>query len=206
MAGVCMLFPATAGAQPVVTSFSSPPPDSLAAGVRTVLNTNAVKVTIAASVLEFWWVSALAASGADLSGWDHVADGALVGALRLGGPFKDIRGKSIKPGVYTLRLGRQPQNGDHLGASPHREHLLLSPAPEDTDPKALGFDGLVALSKLTIGASHPAALMLDPPVSSSSVLSVFTTEMDHRGVTMAVNTTNGTVLRFGLIVVGLIEQ
>ena len=61
--------------------------------------------------------------------------------MRVSGTFKEIRGKVVKPGVYTLRYGQQPQNGDHLGISPFREFLLISPAAIDKDPKVLGFDG-----------------------------------------------------------------
>ena len=36
------------------------------------------------------------------------------------------------------------------------------------------------MSKQTIGASHPAALSLDPPVSTAAVLSRYTSELDTR--------------------------
>jgi hypothetical protein len=129
-----------------------------------------------------------------------------VGAVGVTGAFKEIRGKTIQPGVYTLRFGLQPQNGDHLGASPFREYLLLSPASLDTDSKPLGFEGTVAISKQTIGTSHPAALSLDPPVSSAAVLASHTNELDHKGVTFEVSTSPAGTLRFGLILIGLIEH
>ena len=62
--------------------------------------------------------------------------------MRVSGPYKEIRGKVVAPGVYTLRYGLQPQNGDHLGISTFREFLVVSPAAVDTDPKVLGFDGV----------------------------------------------------------------
>jgi hypothetical protein len=153
-----------------------------------------------------WWVSELPVTGGAPAAWSHVAEGSLVGALRVTGTFKEIRGKSVKPGVYTLRFALQPQNGDHLGASPFREYLLISPASADTDPKALGFDGSVAISKQTIGTSHPAALSLDPPVASAPVLSAYSNELDHKGVTFEVKTSPAGALKFGLILVGVIEH
>ena len=37
----------------------------------------------------------------------------------------------VPPGVYTLRLGYQPQDGDHMGTAPHSEFCLACPAAED---------------------------------------------------------------------------
>jgi hypothetical protein len=150
-------------------------------------------------------VSSLPVAGSGSADWSKVAEGSLVGAVRVSGMFKEIRGKAVNPGVYTLRFGLQPQNGDHLGASPFREYLLLSPASSDQDPKPLGFDGTVAISKLTVGTSHPAALSLDPPVSSATPLSSYKNDLEHEGITFQVKTTSGS-LTFGLIVVGLIEH
>ena len=119
-------------------------------------------MTLGEATIEIWWANGVAAT-APGPGWSNVESGTLVGAMRVTGSFKEIRGKVVKPGVYTLRYGQQPQNGDHLGISPFREFLLLSPAAVDRDPKVLGFDGAVAVSKQTIGTSHPASLSLDPP-------------------------------------------
>ena len=120
--------------------------------------------------------------------------------MRVSGDFKEIRGKAVKPGVYTLRYGLQPQNGDHLGISTFRDFVLLSPAALDRDPKALGFDGVVALSKEVIGTAHPASLSLDPPEDApGAALSVYNNELGHEGVVLQIES-----LKFGLIVSGLI--
>ena len=56
----------------------------------------------------------------------RLAEGSVVGGnARDRRLSSDIRGKVVKPGVYTLRYALQPQNGDHLGAAPNREFLLL---------------------------------------------------------------------------------
>jgi hypothetical protein len=183
---------------------SSAPPDAIAAPLRSLLSTTGATVSAGAATLEFWWVSALPAKAA--AEWGQVAEGTFAGVLRVTGPFKEIRGKTVKPGVYTLRLGLQPQNGDHLGVSPFREFLLLSPAEADTDPKPLGFDGTVAISKQTVGASHPAALSIDPPASTAAPLSAVSNEMDLKGVVFEIKTAGGGTLKFGLILSGIIEH
>ncbi|MDO8680320.1 MAG: hypothetical protein Q7R30_17515 [Acidobacteriota bacterium] len=163
-------------------------------------------MTLGESTIEFWWVNGVAITAAG-PGWSNVEGGTLVGALRVTGMFKEIRGKVVKPGVYTLRYGQQPQNGDHLGISPFREFLLLSPAAVDRDPKVPGFDGAVALSKQTIGTSHPASLSLDPPEDApGAVLSAYKNDSGHDGVVFEVKQAGqaAATIKFGLILVGLI--
>jgi hypothetical protein len=204
-AALCVLVPAATHAQITAAARTVAPPAELAAPVKALLGP-ATTVSAGTASLEFWWVTALPVSGSGAFEWSQVAEGTLVGAVRVGGAFKEIRGKTVKPGVYTLRLGLQPQNGDHLGASPFREYLLLSPAAVDADPKPLGFDGTVALSKQTVGASHPAALSLDPPVATAAALTAVTNELDHHGVVIELKTSAGGSFRFGLILIGLIEH
>ena len=183
---------------PSVSPLIDKPPAELAAGVAARL-APAAKITSGAATLEIWLVQKLERS-ADGPGWANVDNGSLVGALRVSGEFKEIRGKAVKPGVYTLRYGLQPQNGDHLGISTFRDFVLLSPAALDQDPKVLGFDGVVALSKEVIGTAHPASLSLDPPEDAAGVpLSVYKNELGHEGVVLQIGS-----LKFGLIVSGLI--
>jgi hypothetical protein len=200
---VCLLaaFAAAVHAEPKVSSLAEKPPAELAGGVAAQL-TPAAKVSVGAATLDLWWVKALAADG---PGWSNVESGTLVGALRVTGAFKEIRGKVVAPGVYTLRFGMQPQNGDHLGISPFREFLVLSPAAADTDPKVLGFDGVVALSKQVIGTSHPANLSLDPPEDApGALLSSYKNESGHDGVVFEIPRQPAGTIKFGLIVSGLI--
>ena len=183
---------------PSVTPLTDKPPADLAAGVAARL-APAAKVTIGAAGLDIWLVQSLERTAAG-PGWSNVDSGTLVGAVRVSGEFKEIRGKAVKPGVYTLRYGLQPQNGDHLGISAFRDFLLLSPAAIDKDPKVLGFDGAVALSKEVIGTAHPASLSLDPPEDApGAVLSAYKNEHGHDGVVLQIGG-----LKFGLIVSGLI--
>jgi len=183
---------------PSVTPLTDTPPADLAAGVATRL-APAAKVTLGAATLDIWLAQELDRTAAG-PGWSGVDSGTLVGALRVSGEFKEIRGKVVKPGVYTLRYGLQPQNGDHLGISTFRDFVLLSPAALDKDPKVLGFDGVVALSKEVIGTAHPASLSLDPPEDApGAVLSTYKNESGHEGVVLQIGG-----LKFGLIVSGLI--
>lgn len=189
------------GAQTKVSPLAEKPPSELAPAVAAALQSSGVKVIVGGATLDIWLVQSLPGDG---PGWSNVDSGTLVGAMRVTGPFKEIRGKVVAPGAYTLRFGLQPQNGDHLGISTFREFLVISPAGVDTDPKVLGFDGVVELSKQVIGTSHPAGLSLDPPEDApGAVLSTYKNEHGHDGVVFEVRKGAGTV-KFGLIVSGLI--
>lgn len=197
------LFAASALAQaPKASVLQEKPTAQLAPAIGSLLSANGAKVVVGDATLDIWWVQSI---GGDGPGWSGVESGTLLGAVRVTGSFKEIRGKVVAPGVYTLRYGQQPQNGDHLGISPYRDFLLLSPAAVDKDPKVLGFDGVVALSKQVIGTSHPASLSIDPPEDApGAVLSAYKNDSGHDGVVFEVARKPSGTIKFGLIVSGLI--
>jgi hypothetical protein len=184
-----------------VTKHTNPAPDEIAAAVKAALAPGGATAKVSDTTIDFWWVKSLDAKGKD---WSTVAEGTLVGAMKVSAPLKDIRGRTIKPGTYLLRYATQPQNGDHLGVSPHREFLLATPAAVDTQPAALGHDAAVELAAKTVSITHPAVLSLDPPVASEAPLTVIQTDAGHTAVVFEVPTA-GAALRFGLILVGRIE-
>ena len=99
----------------------------------------------------------------------------------------------------------RPRSVAFLGISTYRDFLLLSPASADQDPKVLGFDGVVALSKQAIGTSHPASLSIDPPEDApGAVLSGYKNDSGHDGVVFEVARKPSGTIKFGLIVSGLI--
>lgn len=195
-----LAFVAVLDAQLKVSPLAEKPPAGLGPAIASLLQATGTKVIVGGATLDIWLAQAIASDG----GWSGVESGTLVGAMRVTGAFKEIRGKVVAPGVYTLRYGLQPQNGDHLGISTYRDFLVLSPASADTDPKVLGFDGVVALSKQVIGTSHPAALSIDPPEDApGAVLSTYKNDLGHDGVVFEIKA-GGKSLKFGLILTGVI--
>ena len=88
-----------------------------------------------------------------------VPHGALLGAIRFPGRGSDRRGQTIKPGVYTLRFSYYPVDGNHQGAAPQRDFLILSMASADKNPSATpAFDALMDQSRKASGTPHPACL------------------------------------------------
>jgi hypothetical protein len=208
-----ILHPAAQSAEPLSAApHASPPPTGLAAPIAAKLSKSGVRVSVAKGpvTLDFWWVESLPLkSGSAAPSWDDVEEGTVVGAVSLSGDFRDIRGKILKPGIYTLRYGLQPDNGDHLGVSPFRNFLLLSPAAGDSNPAPAGHDGAIDLSKASIGGSHPGVWSIDPPVAKAAALQLHKTTLKHDAVIMEVAVSRdgkpaGT-LRFGVVLHGVIE-
>lgn len=75
----------------------------------------------------------------------------------------DFRGQEIEDGVYTLRYGQQPMDGNHIGTSATSDFLLALPAGEDEDPAAIeDVDALFSRSADAAGTTHPAIFLLLP--------------------------------------------
>lgn len=188
-------------------------PPALASPIASLLGADAVHVDTGKGALDFWWVKAvpLKADSSGTPSWSAVEEGTLVGAVRVATDYPDIRGRIIKAGVYTLRYGIQPSNGDHLGVSPFREFLLIGPSGLDTDITPRGHEGTIEISRRTIGGSHPAVWSIDPPSADGKqpVPGIHTTDLGHQSVIVEVPATRGGspagTLRFGIVLVGKIE-
>ena len=87
--------------------------------------------------------------------------GQVMGVARYPRKGSDFREQDIPAGLYTLRYGQQPVDGAHVGTSPTRDFLLLTPADKDKSPDIIAdFKALSKASAQTTGASHPAILSL----------------------------------------------
>jgi hypothetical protein len=97
----------------------------------------------------------------------------LLGVMQLYAEGHDFKDQAIAKGVYTVRYGLQPVNGDHLGVSPFRDYSLLLPAYKDRTVAILPRKQLETQSSESAGSSHPAVLfMLDVPTSSTKTPSM----------------------------------
>ena len=174
---------------------SDPVPTEIAAPVAAKVAPGGVRATASGTTITFWWVKDPPGAA-----WTEVPEGTLIGAAKVDADMRDIRGRVVKAGVYTLRYGIQPKNDDHFGISPFRDFLLLSPAAVDTDPAARDHDGIIELSRQTLGGKHPAVLSIDPPAGKDAPLSVYTTDLGHKSLIVEVGK-----LKFGIVLIGRIR-
>ncbi len=139
------------------------PPAELAPAIAQALQKDGVKITNNGAAYCEVWFRTDKPSGPKTTEENVtlplIPQGALLGVIRFDGKGADRRGQTIKAGVYTLRYGIMPVNGDHQGAAPQRDFLLMTPASDDKDLSATpAFDALVAMSRKASGTPHPAVL------------------------------------------------
>jgi hypothetical protein len=139
------------------------PPAEVAPAIAQALQKDGTRITASGAAYCEIWFRTEKPSGAKSSEENvtlpSVPPGALLGVIRFDGKGADRRGQTIKAGVYTLRYGIMPVNGDHQGAAPQRDFLLLTPAADDQDLNSTpNFDALVAMSSKASGTPHPAVL------------------------------------------------
>ena len=102
-----------------------------------------------------------------------LADGELIGLLEFPSEGHDYRDQPIAKGVYTMRYGLQPVNGDHLGVSIYRDYSLLLPARKDQTPAPPARKQLEAKSAESAGTSHPAVLLLQAGSCQEAAKTIF---------------------------------
>ena len=67
------------------------------------------------------------------------------------------------PGVYTMRYGLQPEDGNHLGTSPHPYFAILIPAERDQKLNGIAdHDDMVDRSMEDTAGVHPYILAMQP--------------------------------------------
>jgi len=133
--------------------------------------------------------------------------GQLVGIMKFSETGADYRGQAIKPGVYTLRYCLILQDGNHLGAAPILDFVLLVPAAEDTkDADAvMSTAEVVALSRKASGTNHPAVINMAPTPDAASTPSLEKDGLDHWVLKVKTQSKPAADLPIGIIVVGRAE-
>jgi hypothetical protein len=155
--------------KPTVKVEDSPPPKELAEPIRTLLDSKAMTVLDAKEkpICTVWVRKELPAkaTGDQVTAgpkYTHIEESVVVGAVRFPQEWSDYRKQKIKPGVYTLRMGIQPMDGDHMGTAPYNEFLLLCPADKDKSAATMDADSLHELSTAATTRKHPGLMLLYP--------------------------------------------
>ena len=170
---LAMCLPAAAGDFQAAAG-GPPPPDGLAEALSSMIESQGVvtkgpdgKVTA-----EFWMrTSAFEGEGAGGFGirFEAIPEGSFLGVVRFPDTGSDYREQHIKPGVYTMRFGLHPENGDHMGVAASRDFAVLIAADADKEPaKNLEFERMTKLSMDTAGNPHPTIMRLELPDGDES--------------------------------------
>lgn len=159
------MFAADTGETPTLKTGKEGVPSVVAAELKRTLAPESFTVERqGASLYRFWLRANIPATGADNPlGYDKIDEGTFVGVVEVfSDKLEDYRAQGLKPGVFTLRMGIQPADGNHMGTAPTSEFLCLCPAKKDEKLEAIKHDPLMKLSKEAAGTGHPTVLYLQP--------------------------------------------
>lgn len=166
---------------------SEAPPEDLAAPVRETLSDEGIRVLDAKGkpYLDLWLRKSLPTQGeiTEPTGsviFPYLQIGELVGAVRLAEDTGDYKDQVILPGVYTMRYGLQPVDGNHLGVSKFRDYVLLSLPDEDIELEPIPQDDLNAVSTGPSATNHPSVFLLLPAEADATVPSIVSEESEKR--------------------------
>ena len=154
------------------------------------------------------WISSSVSTGkneAQGAGYTWLAESTFVGVITFPKAAIDFRKQGIPAGTYTLRAALNPVDGNHLGISPIRDFLLLTPIALDADPTVkYKVEELTAMSKKTTGSNHPSPLSLVMPDGIERWPSVI--EDENRLVFAAKVKTGSAESPIAFVVKGVAEQ
>ena len=180
-----------------VESAGGPPAADLSKPLQEALESQGTRVTNdqGGILLEVWLRKSVptnpSASGSSDYLFPSLSEGVFLGVLHFPSAGADFRGQAIKPGFYTLRYGLIPQDGNHMGANPTRDVLILCPVAVDSDlATALKFDDLVKLGRQASGTPHPGFL-LGAPVNGDSFPAVVKDDQGHWNLQLKLHGSGG---------------
>jgi hypothetical protein len=167
-AALLIAWPALAPAQPyTIKEAETAPPKELDKGIADLLSPKAVQFLNKGELVAEVWFRKEVPSGATPQQlkngltFEEIPETTLLGAIRFAKAVTDFRKQKIKPGVYTLRLGVQPMDGDHMGTAPSPYFCLAVPAAADKKPGPMkDAKDLQELSMKATGGSHPGVFFL----------------------------------------------
>jgi hypothetical protein len=161
-----ILAPRAAGAGPyTVEKVSQAPPEEVPQAIRETLDLVALRVNGAGGALcEIWLRKALPVAPSTSHelgvGYGQIAEGTLMGVVRIDTQTSDYRQQVLKPGIYTLRYALHPVDGNHQGIAPMRDFVVLSSVAVDSSPAGITREAAFANSRKSRGGNHPSVWSL----------------------------------------------
>ena len=158
---------AQAGAADFSIRPGAPLPESVPEAARGMVAQEGVSVQSGDAAVVRFWMRTAPFDGDPASGFgvrfDNIPEGAFLGVVEFPDRGSDFREQAVPPGVYTIRFGLHPEDGNHMGVAPSRDFALLAPVDKDLEvARNYDFDGAVQLSA-DVGNPHPTVARLELP-------------------------------------------
>jgi hypothetical protein len=169
-----------------IKTAESPVPKEIAPSIQKLLGKTSIQLQDPAgkTIGEFWFRSEIPADATPEQiknglTYREVKQSEVLGAVRFDTDWTDYRKQKVKAGVYTLRLGYQPADGDHQGSSEFQEFLVALAADKDKSPELLEFKQMAETSAKSIGTGHPGVFMLFPNSPPSAKTEIVARPKNH---------------------------
>lgn len=167
-------------------------PKQIGESIRQTLQAKAVQLLDGDKpALELWFRSEVPLKSKPASAdkaLDAIPEISLLGAVSVGSGRRDYKDNEIAAGVYTMRFGLQPQDGDHLGTAEFNYFAVLIPAA--SDPQLDGIKTFKEMAKASgkdTASAHPVVLSLRPASSDAGELPKLNDPAaDHKSVRVKV--------------------
>lgn len=164
----------------------TPPPKAISEPIRKLLDKQSVQFlgTDGKQLAEVWFRASVPADATPEQikngiTYREIKQSEIIGVIRFDQDTVDYRKQKVKAGAYTLRLGYQPADGDHQGASMYKEFLVVVDPAKDTKPELMDYKELVEMSMKTISTGHPGVFMLFPVPKPGAMPKLEAKEMNH---------------------------
>ena len=144
------------------------PPAELADAVKEQLASKSYTISDADGIIyEFWFAKEIPLKSKDepRNILNNIPEISLVGAVNIpeGSSASDFREDKIDPGLKTLRLAMQPQDGNHMGTAPLNTFAIVIPHERDAEFDHIpDHDTMVEMSAEDTVAGHPPILFMEP--------------------------------------------
>lgn len=207
----CNLF-ASRAADLTLRVIDKAPPQEIAEPIAKSLEPKATQILDGETpVYEFWFrrdiplKSKPASVAKSLESVDEIT---FLGVAAVGKGQRDYKDNEIIPGIYTVRFGLQPQDGDHMGTSDYPYFAVLVPAKADGDVNAIKtYRAMVRASAKATTAGHPAVLSLRPVSEEGTTPALTTPAAEHKAVRLQLpgkvpDATDTSTLLFDLVYEG----
>ena len=169
---------------------TTPVPKDVSATIKKTLGKDCIQLSIGDKPwLEFWLRASLPLKAKPVKpekALDALATATLMGVVRVNKSGRDYRDDDLFKGVFTMRYGKIPGDGNHLGATDYPYFAVLIPATKD--PKLDTYKTFKTMTKASLmetASEHPMILSLRPAKKAAAQPTIIEPAPEHRSILLA---------------------
>jgi hypothetical protein len=190
---LCWGFSSSSPAEVVAKTEKKAPPEVVSDAIKKVLGDTCHQLVEGDKpLIEFWFCAPVPLKEKPESiekGLDSLNMASLLGVVRIHKDLRDYRDDDLSKGVHTIRYGKIPSDGNHLGTSEYPYFAVLIPAADDTEIDGIkSFKSLTKASAKNTASEHPVIMSLRPVKKKpSEVPSLAESAAEHKGIVVSIS-------------------